>query len=139
MEIAKEAFFLLIARTGHGDQRAGIGRDDHRDLAMQTQAQDQVVLGQGVLDLGDARRRAVDKADDALLHVRRQSGHGAAGNARLGKALLPVSRELQDRTQFDLGVTAKDLEPPKIPTAPIGAQVLRRDGDVLAGGGGAAR
>ena len=47
-------FLLLVAGAGQVDQRARVGGDDHADRPRQAQAQDQVVLGRGVLD---ARRR----------------------------------------------------------------------------------
>ena len=131
-------FLFLVAGAGQVDQRARIGGDDHADRARQAQAQGEVVLGGRVLDLADAGRHAVEPADDALLHGGGQAGDGAAGDAGLGAELLPVAGHLHDGPQLDLGVIAEALQAPDVPAAAVVGQVLRRDGDELARGRGAA-
>ena len=131
-------FLLGVAGAGQVDQRAGIGGDDHADAARQAQAQRQVILGGGVLDLADAGRHAVEPADDALLHGRRQAGDGAAGDAGLGAELVPVAGQLHDRPQLHVGMVAERLQAPDVPAAAVVGQILVGHRDVLACRRGAA-
>src|SRR5262249_31921728 len=112
VQVADQVLLALVASPGEVDQGAGVGGDDHADLARQAEAQGEVILRRGVLDLADAGRHAVQPADDALLHGGRQPGDRPAGDAGLGARLLPVAGQLYDGPQPHRLVVAEGLQAP---------------------------
>ena len=65
--------FLAIAQPGHRQDRAGIGRDDRAQIAVDREPKRDVVLRFDVLDPRGDRRHAVLGSDQTILHVGRQA------------------------------------------------------------------
>ena len=139
-QIANQDFFLAIAKPGHRQDRAGVGRDDRAQVAIDREPEPDVILRLDVLDPGRRRGHAVLGADQAILHVRRQARDRATGNAAAREALSPVAGHLQDRLQaildhFSVGVERHD--PPDRPSFAVIGECLGRDRNGLGPVGGA--
>ncbi len=135
-DVADQVVFPRVGELGELNQRAGIGRHHHADVAIgNRQTHGRVELRVGVADLGDDSRHRVHRADDPLLAGGDQSADVAAGRAARRAEQVVVAAELQDVAAVDAGMRIDRLNAPGLPAAAIVGQEPFGDRDVFRLGG----